>query len=224
MFHAVGSHAYGDSRRLFTLSTEQFEKNIKLLVAFGEINVVSLDETAIADDRRNIAITFDDGYKDNLEIAAPLLGDLGLPFTVFVTTEFVRKSKAGFLAPADLRALVSIPQVKIGSHGASHLDLTTCDDSILIKELRGSKDYLEDTIGQSIDTLSYPYGKVNERVRQTAISIGYKLGACSRGGLNNSTVDRMLLRRTEISSIDNEKIFMQKLRGNWDWLGRWSNR
>lgn len=38
---------------------------------------------------RSVCVTFDDGYRDNLECAVPVLEELGIPATVFVATGFL---------------------------------------------------------------------------------------------------------------------------------------
>jgi peptidoglycan/xylan/chitin deacetylase (PgdA/CDA1 family) len=57
-------------------------------------NVLSLSEAAERLERgalpsRAACITFDDGYANNLTVAAPILGQRKLPATVFIATEFI---------------------------------------------------------------------------------------------------------------------------------------
>lgn len=56
-------------------------------------DIVSLDEACERiknpTGRQFVAITFDDGFRDNYEIAYPLLKRMGVPFTVFVASGFI---------------------------------------------------------------------------------------------------------------------------------------
>jgi peptidoglycan/xylan/chitin deacetylase (PgdA/CDA1 family) len=167
-----------------------------------------------------LAITFDDGYLDNLTVAAPLLVMRGLPFTVFVIADHVRDRRKGFLDPLSLRELAALPGVTIGAHGTSHHPLNRCDDCALQSELVGSRRYLEDVIGRPVLTMSYPHGAVDRRVRQATADAGYRLAACSYADINRPGRDLLLLARTEVLAGDNLRIFRQKLKGNWDWY-RW---
>ncbi|WP_319245411.1 polysaccharide deacetylase family protein [uncultured Propionivibrio sp.] len=220
MYHAIGTPALGDTLGLFSLSPERFRQHMVLLAGWQRGRVVELDGSALNGNGCRVAITFDDGYSDNLEVAAPVLSELGLPFTVFVTSEFVRNGKPGFLSPNALRDLAALPGARIGAHGANHVALTQCDDTTLRNELTASRSYLENVLGSEIRTLAYPYGAADRRVRDAALAAGYCLGACSQAGVNPAARDPLLLARTEIVSFDNERVFAQKLNGDWDWY-RW---
>lgn len=221
MYHAIGTPALGDTLGLFSLSPELFRQHMALLAGWTQGQVVAFDAAATTTGTGcRVAITFDDGYLDNLEVAAPVLCELGLPFTVFITSEFVRNGKTGFLSPTALRALAALPGAQIGAHGANHVAMTQCDEATLHNELTSSRYYLEDVLGGEVRTLAYPYGAANCRVRDAALAAGYQLGACSLAGINPSGRDPLLLARTEIVSFDNARVFAQKLHGDWDWY-RW---
>ena len=223
MYHAIGTKVVDDRFGIFSLKPDDFRQQIVLLSRCKDVHVVGFPETAQVGDSSSVAITFDDGYQDNLDIAAPILLEFGFPFTVFVSSDFVRNRKATFLSPSNLRVLAGLPGVHIGAHGARHVDLTKCTDEILRMELYNSKRYLEDLLGFEVSSLSYPYGAVDRRVRDFAQEAGYRIGASSFAGINRSGSDPLLLARTEITGLDANRVFLQKLQGHWDWY-RWRQR
>ena len=93
-----------------------------------------------------IAITFDDGYKDNLYVAAPILAEYGSPFTVFITAKFVNKNSSVYLTPGEMRELSALPGVTIGSHGMTHRRLTGLNSGDLMSELSKSRSRIEDLV------------------------------------------------------------------------------
>jgi len=214
MYHSIGSSVYGDRHSLNSLSPERFRKHVDLLAG---MLTVSLMQLKIPENELHVAVTFDDGYADNLYIAAPLLAERGIPFAVFVSSDFIRNRVTGFLSSQELKQLAQTPDVMIGSHGSSHCHLNHCSDRQLRSELLDSRHYLEDLIGRRVTSLAYPYGSSDRRVRDAALSAGYELGVCSRFDINHSTRDPLMLNRCVILSDDNLRIFRQKLHGDWDW-------
>jgi len=45
----------------------------------------------------SFAVTFDDGFENNLSVAAPVLADLGIPATFYVTTTFVEENRMSWV-------------------------------------------------------------------------------------------------------------------------------
>jgi len=216
MYHAVGTAAFGDRIGIFTVSPELFRTQAEFLREWNQARISDLTSSLGDPSSSQIVITFDDGYSDNLDVAAPILAHYGLPFTVFVTSGFVRHSHPGFLSPQGLRDLASIPGATIGAHGDTHIPLSQCLEGQLASELVSSKHYLEDIIGQSVQTMSYPYGSVDRRVRNAVQMAGYSLAASSYAGLNNVDRDQLILCRTEIHNSDTVDRFCRKLSGDWD--------
>lgn len=219
LYHSIGSYLAGDSYGI-SITRQRFERHMSVLTESQTVSVVDLHEGQSSTVPRRIALTFDDGYRDILEVAAPILMAHKIPFTVFVTSSYVQSNSALYLTPTELRRLADLSGVTIGSHGATHIPMAECADGVLWKEVHGSRLYLEDVLGKSVTAISYPHGAVNMRVRDAAQRAGYTLGVCSRADINEDDRDPLLLCRTEIVSGDSERVFRQKLGGAWDWY-RW---
>jgi peptidoglycan/xylan/chitin deacetylase (PgdA/CDA1 family) len=215
MYHSVGGEVSGDPQRLYSLAPDRFANHVRCLARMPD--TVAFDTGVAAG--RGLAITFDDGYRDNLTVAAPLLIEAKLPFTVFVTPDFVTSGQPQYLSRTELQELSRLPGVTIGAHGCSHCRLIGCDDEELACELKESRGWLEDLLGRSIVTMSYPHGAVDDRVRAAVAQAGFAVAACSRFGSHRPHDDPLCVARTDIWAADDSARLLSKIAGHWDWMG-----
>jgi peptidoglycan/xylan/chitin deacetylase (PgdA/CDA1 family) len=79
-------------------ATSFFERHMEMIAR--RFNAVTMDDVALflkgakSLPQRAVAITFDDGYKDNVRFAAPTLNRFGIPGTFYVLVDSVDRSKA----------------------------------------------------------------------------------------------------------------------------------
>jgi len=219
LYHAVDSELPHDSYGI-SINARLFEHHVAALKRMEDVDIVDFNKGCISDTGLKVAITFDDGYKDNLYTAAPILLKNNMPFAVFVTTAFIQNKSPIYLSPEELKELSSLEGVTIGSHGATHIPLGKCDDISLWRELYESKRYLEDITGKPVTAISYPNGSVNQRVRDAAERAGYVIGGSSMFGINDLSCDPLLLYRTEVIASDSQVVLVKKILGAWDWY-RW---
>lgn len=179
--------------------------------------------------RLHVAITFDDGYRSQLW-AADVLREFGFPATFFVTPRFLDGvaspaaywERWGHLQWSDAAALLA-GGFEIGAHSMTHPDLRRCSDAELESEVAGVKDALEQRLGASIVSFSYPYGRYDDRVKAAATRTGYRLACTSRYGVNRTAGPAYAVYRTEVAGTDDATDFRWKLAGKYDWLGYWQN-
>jgi peptidoglycan/xylan/chitin deacetylase (PgdA/CDA1 family) len=95
LYHRVG-HAEPDPQ-LLAVSKDRFAEHLQLVSdSYVPLRLTDLVPAAIEGraPARAVAITFDDGYHDNLFAAKPLLEQTATPATVFVISGYVRQASA----------------------------------------------------------------------------------------------------------------------------------
>ena len=184
--------------------------------------LAAFDAPAI-DRSKQILLTFDDGYTEVHDIAWPLLSDRGIPFHVFLVTDYAGRANTWDLSlgrkpfrhldwPA-VRAM-SERGVTFGSHTADHGDLTRVSREQAAAGLARSKRAIEDATGKSARTLSYPFGRCNAAAQTAAREAGFEAAFSLYPAHGNATINRFELRRDAVYIIDPVSTIETKLQRN----------
>jgi peptidoglycan/xylan/chitin deacetylase (PgdA/CDA1 family) len=196
----------------WTISNQDFRKHIQYLK--NNFDIVSLEtlqsQTGLqSNPKMMVAITFDDGYAENFEQAIPMLLDERIPFTYFVSSNYILSQhyfphdlKLGLNlrpnTPEQIRFLAD-QGVAIGAHTRSHADMgkVTSHDEIR-GEILGDIRVLEALTGKPIQYFAFPYGDV-QNMSQAAIDVLREAnlkGMCSAyGEFNRPQMDLWHIRR-----------------------------
>jgi peptidoglycan/xylan/chitin deacetylase (PgdA/CDA1 family) len=149
-----------------------------------------------------IVVSFDDGTRDFMTEAAPVLSRLGLPSVIYVNPS--RVGEPGFLGWDDLLEL-SRAGVEVGSHSLEHRSLGSLTQGEVRRQVVESRRALEDRLGLEVSALAYPYGTVrdfNEWIKAEVSTAGYRSACTAINGVNGPGADPMALRRTKIEQGD----------------------
>ena len=185
---------------------------------------------------RRLALTFDDGYADWHEVAAPVLEALSCPATFFVCSGFVglqgteastfradRLRRSRDLAPlttAQLQDLSASSLFEIGSHTVSHVDLGgVWSDDVFATEIDADRKRLEDWSGSRVGWFAYPFGEPHnvptaavDHVRRAGFD-----GACTAWpGTLDTVNDPFLLPRQSIDMSTAPLLWSARLDGGYD--------
>jgi peptidoglycan/xylan/chitin deacetylase (PgdA/CDA1 family)/glycosyltransferase involved in cell wall biosynthesis len=229
MYHAFDAGGAGER---FVISKRRFARQMRLLKLL-RYRVAPFTEVAEALHEgcelptRTVAITIDDGYLDNLEIAVPILRRHRFPAMIFLVSRRIGArndwaDEGGDAAGLAGRPLLSAEQLRelqgdgvgLGAHTRTHPNLLHGDDAELEGELAGSRADLEELLGEPVGTLAYPYGGFDDRVVGAASAAGYR-GACTvESRLVRRGDDPLEIPRLEIRGNEPLRRFLRKL-----WFG-----
>jgi peptidoglycan/xylan/chitin deacetylase (PgdA/CDA1 family) len=220
-------HRVSGDRDELAVRPQRFREQMEYLAAAG-FSVVGASEAAAAIDAppraRTIGLTFDDGYRDVVEHALPVLAELGSRATVFVPTGAIDgthpfswyKRPIPLLDWATIVALDRGHTFDFGAHTVSHLNLLAVDERTAAREIADSKHVLETRLGHEVDCFCYPAGLHGERERELVRASGFRLAVGAEPGPNGPDGDRFALRRIGVGPRDRLMDFRAKVGGGHD--------
>jgi len=201
-------HSLDPSGSPISVSPTDFRRQVEWL-ASGRVRVVPLpDLLRLPPTAHAVALTFDDGFANFAEVAAPLLRDYSLPATLFVVAGHVGGTNAWggrpdprvptlpLLGWADLGRLAE-QGVRLGGHTRSHPHLTRVGPEALREELAGATETILAETGRRPEEFAYPFGDVNPAVAE-AVGQVYALGCTTELRPVAPGDDRRLLPRLDM--------------------------
>lgn len=179
------------------ISVNNFELQLDYLVKQGYYfaaldEVVKYVRAEITLPEKAIAVTFDDGFQDNYRYAFPILKKRGIKATIFINTDFVGKRLSadeafGAIAPhrkdvfhqfLSWEEIIEMSNngIDFEPHTHTHAHLTAIKKSDIEKEIKISKDIIEERLNKRAKHFSYPYGGYNEKVCDVVRKLGFESG------------------------------------------------
>ena len=214
-YHRVTTVAH-DPHRL-AVTPAHFAEHLDVITSQGvpmtlEAMVAAAQQGALP--RRAVAVTFDDGYADNLQCAAPLLARAKVPATVFISTSACENGHQFWwdtseplathrpLTLTEIAELARCEGITVGSHTHSHPSLASLPLDEQRREVTTARDLLESITGSRVTSFAYPFGGAEDVsdctetiVREAGIAIACTTEPDSvRLGVKPHRVPRVIIR------------------------------
>lgn len=179
------------SRQLMLLN----ELNYQTVTASGMTNSLKSDFS----DKREVAITFDDGYDDVYLTAYPLMKKYDMVGTIYLVTDFI--GKPGYMSETQIKELMAAG-FEVGAHSLSHPNLANASLANARLQIENSKNILDEMLGINVTSFCYPSGKYDSQVEEIVKEAGYTNAVTTVSRVLGENEDFYLLPRVRVSGND----------------------
>lgn len=216
------------------VTVEQFEEQMKYLSEHGYRSMCFEDlaegEYQSRFDKKWVVITFDDGYRDNLTNALPILQKYGMKAVLFLITEESfnrwdvetknREQEKNFplMNREELEEFYRSACIEIGGHTTKHLYMPQCSTEVLEEDLKRANESIFELTGKYPLSFAYPWGVHDERVRSIVEKLGYRFAVATEDGPACFSDDLFQIVRLGIYSDDDLEKFKEKIAGSYTFM------
>lgn len=227
MYHMVSQHRPGAKFNKLRVPPEQFERQIAYLAENGW-TFAHMSELAKPLPEKTVVLTFDDGYRDNLIQATPVLERYKAKATLYLVVDrFERDWSTAKKAHHDSGELMQEPKLsddevkgmlasevwELGAHTLTHANLPVTAEPKRTQEISGGREALQQSFDQDVPSFAYPFGIYNaEDVRLTE-QAGFDFAVTTQEGIDPLPYAKPLeLKRIKISGKEGLWSFKLRLR------------
>ncbi|MBT3718447.1 MAG: polysaccharide deacetylase family protein [Gammaproteobacteria bacterium] len=223
MYHSIASMPKGTVMRSLHVPPKRFYFQMRILkwlgyrgVSMGELMPYLTGER----EGKVVGITFDDGYRNNLIEALPILKQFGFSATCYIISQMT-----GGVNEWDLEK--GIPEnplmnkneirhwidsgMEIGSHTQHHVRLTECEETEAKTEIFQSKVDLEEQFGKAVEHFCYPWGDLDPTIQKVAESAGFHTATTTQRGRATLRQHPLLLPRVPVTHHTLPHLFLMKI-------------
>lgn len=212
MYHQVGNFPRVKLHRASYCNVERFAQQMDCLARVGA-TVLSMSDALravrgeIPVPPRAVVLTFDDGYRNFIEHALPVLRRHQYPAVVYVLADRAGDAADWYAVDGQptpplmsWNEVRSLPAqgIEVGSHGLRHTRLAGLDTPTLRRELQDSRHRIEDELGLAVPHFCYPFGSVDQAAVEAAGEAGYQTGVTCQRGAARPGLDPLALPRKSV--------------------------
>jgi peptidoglycan/xylan/chitin deacetylase (PgdA/CDA1 family) len=187
-------HSIGDPALFGNISVERFRADLEYFDS--QFELVDLPSLFDKSSCRRLTVTFDDGYRNVLSNAYPVLKTYDAPATVFLISEFLGSDTETvketlrmdeiradtMLNEEDVETIVETDLLTVGNHTRTHPHLSTLDDHADVAiEIQDAQKALESRFGIEVSRFCFPFGDFDERSLDV-VATSHDYGVCSING------------------------------------------
>ena len=227
MYHMVSRQKPKARFNKLRVDPAEFERQLRWLRDDGW-KFVFLSEVERSAPRKSVVLTFDDGYRDNLLLADPIIEKYGAKATLYLVVdrhnrdwsqskklhhsdgELMNEPK---LLDEDVQRMLASGRWELGAHTISHANLGTLSEEDRTREIDGSKHALQEYFRTEVRSFAYPFGLFDRDDIMAVEKAGYSTAVTTNQGISQDIVqERLQLRRVKVSGHDGLLSFRLRMR------------